>query len=54
MAGVEVLVQFYRGWSIPMIFAEVFERRTEGERSQADARGRAFLEDEVADTRAAE
>ena len=54
MAGVMVLVQFYRGWSIPVMFAEVFEQRTEGDRSQVDARGRALLEDEVADTRATE
>lgn len=54
MAGVVVLVQFYRGWSTHVMFADVFEQRTEGDRSQVDARGRAFLEDEVADTRAAE
>ena len=27
-----MLVQFYRGWSIPVMFAEVFEQRTEGDR----------------------
>ena len=37
-----------------MMFAEVFEQRTEGDGSQVDARGTAFLEDKVADTRATE